>query len=165
MSKQVQRSDSVEQKLIDELVKAYQDEVTSGLNYLAVGTSLEGLFGDEIGADLIVDFDEEMAHAKQLAELLDVTFDVIVPTASEVDASRQPYLDGLGDEHRSADAAIVEVIEGVIEAESEAIERYTRIVELATEAGYPDVRDVAAGFVADERGHLDEMESALEQFS
>lgn len=153
------------EKLKEELLEAYQDEVTSGLNYLAVGTALEGLFGDMIGDDLQADFAEELTHAEEIAETLDVVFDEVPPTAPDIDVERQPYLDDLGGAYTSEEADLLEVCDAVIQAESEAVERYQRIAELAMGLNYADIEQMAAGFIKEEQRHLDEMESAREQFT
>lgn len=156
-------AEEAREELVEELEEAYHDEVTSAFNYLSNGIRLEGFFGEMLGEDLAGDFQQELGHAEELARALDVKFDVVVPDASELDLGRQPFLHHDRD-YDASDEAVLNVIEASIEAESGAIERYSRIIELADEAGYPDVRDMAEKFLSDEREHLDDMESLAEQF-
>lgn len=151
--------------LAAELVQAYQDEVASALGYLPSGLSLEGVFGEIIGEDLVMDFDNEIAHARQIADELDRTFNVIVPFGGDIDFERQLEWENLLSSNYTANEdEILSFIEYVIELEEGAIDRYTNIAELAEVAGYPDIRAMAEDFLGEERGHLDEMESYREQF-
>jgi rubrerythrin len=150
-------------ELRDELEEAYHDEVTSAFNYLSLSKRLEGFFGEELSDELSADFGEEIGHAKELARLLDEVFDVAVPYASSLKLERQPFLETIND-YTADEDDLVEVLEAVSNAERGAIERYTKIAELADTHGYPDVRLFAEELLAEERSHLDETESLLAQF-
>lgn len=153
-----------EEELANELIEAYNDELASATNYLTNGLSLESVVGDEVGEDLVSDFDDETDHAQEIAERLDVSLDVLVPSATDLELDRQPYLDHDG-EYLADDDELLDVVVGSVRAEAGAVHRYLRVVELASEAGYPEIRHMAEGFVGDEREHLDEMASAAREFT
>jgi bacterioferritin len=50
------------------------------------------------------------------------------------------------------------VVEGVIEAESDAVATYRELIEAAEEAGDPVTEDLATELLADEEEHLAEFE-------
>jgi Ferritin-like domain. len=153
-----------EQELVYELVEAYQDELASATNYLTNGLSMESVVGDEVGEDLVADFEDETDHALEIAEHLDVSLDVLVPSATHLELDRQPYLDHDGEYEAEADD-LLEMVVGSVKAEAGAIHRYLRVVDLAAENGYPEIRHMAEGFVEDEREHLDEMASYAREFT
>lgn len=153
-----------EQELVEELVEAYQDELASATNYLTNGLAMETVVGDEVGEDLVADFEDETEHAQEIAHHLDVSLDVLVPAASDLDLDRQPYLDH-DRSYTAHDDGLLETVVGSVRAEAEAVHRYLRVVELARDAGYPEIRHLAEGFVEDEREHLDEMASYAREFT
>ena len=53
------------------------------------------------------------------------------------------------------------VVEGVIEAESDAVSTYQELVDLAEDADDPVTEDLAAELLADEEEHLVEFEGFL----
>lgn len=146
-----------------ELREAYQDEVASAFNYQSHAKRLEGIFGEIVADSLEADVSDELEHAQEIARVLDEVFDIIVLKSADMSLDRQPYFN-IGSGYESGEDAVIEVLTAVVNAEEDAVSRYERIAELAREAGYPDVEQFAARLLAEERSHLDETRSKLEEF-
>lgn len=142
--------------LVEELKKAYLDELESLNNYLSLGEYIEGLYGQGVVAeDLIKDVDEELNHAKRLSKRI-AELDGKPPLSVEYEAS-QTVVSSVEDEND-----VKGVVESVIQLESDAIKQYKKIVEIAEEVNDPVTRNLAEDLLADEEEHLDEFEGFLE---
>lgn len=149
---------SNENKLKELLVKAYNEELESGMNYLSYGLSLNGVKGEFIGEKLISDVSEEFKHAEKIAKHLDVKFDHLVSNSKDF-TSNQDFFYELEVSYRDNSSEVEEVVESVIEAESSAVDLYNEIIKVADNLGYHSTRDLAEELLADEEEHLDEFES------
>lgn len=147
--------DVTQDVLVHELRLAFEDELTTLRNYLAMGEFLEGPYAQGIvGEELVNDVDEEASHAKKLAKRI-TELDGKPPYSTERNVS-QSVVDSVEDE-----TDVREAVEAVIELEREAVNRYSKIVELSRELGDDVTRDLAEELLADEEEHLDEFEGFL----
>lgn len=147
--------DETSERVVELLHNALHAEVESAYQYLANANALQGVRGEIIAEDLRADFQEETNHAAEIAERLEVLDEV--PVAFEdIEASHQM----LNPPEITANPAdILEVIEGVIEAEEEALEMYNELAREAEDVGDRTTRRLAEELIEDEEHHLDEFES------
>jgi bacterioferritin len=110
----------------------------------------------EIVEALEEDITEELGHARRFATRIKELYGV-VPGSLEFQAE-QTFLQP---PERQTD--IVHVIEGVIQAETGAIEHYTTIVE-KTDGIDPVTQDMAIDILRDEQGHRRLFEGFLREF-
>lgn len=133
-------------EVVELLEKAYVDEVETVMNYLANAIYLETLDGEDIAEDLMADVQEELGHAEELGYRLRY-YGEVPPASMDFEPSQamlQPPED-------STD--VVSVVDGVIEAETDAIETYEALIEAAEEAGDYVTADLATQLLADEQSH------------
>src|SRR5437660_129890 len=110
------------EEIIELLEKAYWMEIETVMSYIANSVNPDGVRAQEIKESLQEDITEELGHAKLFAERIKELYGVV--PGSEQFSAEQSYLQP--PEHQTD---IVHVIRGVIEAETGAIEHYTKIVE------------------------------------
>lgn len=146
-------------EVVELLHTAYRDELESALNYLANAESLEGVFGEQVGENLLVEAEEEFGHAQMIARRLGVLDSV--PQGSQEMDFEQDYLQPEDEQH----VDVLSVIEGVIQAETEAIEHYKKLAETAEHAGDRTTRNLAEDLIADEEAHLDLFKSYRREFT
>jgi len=143
-------------RLIEMLTKAYWMEVETVMSYLAASVNPDGVRAREIVESLEEDVDEELGHARQFAARIKELYGV-VPGSKDFSAE-QSFLQP--PEHQTD---IVHIIRGVIEAETGAIEHYTRVIE-ETEGVDPVTQDMVIGILRDEQGHRRLFEGYLREF-
>ena len=131
--------------VIELLTKAYWMEIETVMSYIANSVNPDGVRAQEIKESLEADIQEELGHAQQFAARIKELYGV-VPGSLEFSAE-QSYLQPPDDQ-----VDIVHVIKGVIEAESGAIEHYSRIVE-ETDGIDPVTQDMVIAILHDEQGH------------
>jgi bacterioferritin len=144
------------QHVIELLTRAYWMEVETVMSYLAASVNPDGVRAREIVESLEEDVDEELGHARQFAARIKELYGV-VPGSKDF-AAEQTFLQP---PDRQTD--IVHIIRGVIEAETGAIEHYTRIIE-ETESIDPVTQDMVIGILRDEQGHRRLFEGYLREF-
>jgi bacterioferritin len=142
--------------VIELLTKAYWMEVETVMSYLAASVNPDGVRAREIVESLEEDVDEELGHARQFAARIKELYGV-VPGSKDFKAE-QSFL-----QPPDQQTDIVHVIRGVIEAETGAIEHYTRIVE-ETEGVDPVTQDMVIDILRDEQGHRRLFEGYLREF-
>jgi bacterioferritin len=138
------------------LTKAYWMEIETVMSYLAASTNLDGVRAQEIRESLAGDIEEELGHAKQYAARIKELYGVV--PGSEEFSAEQSFLQP--PEHQTD---VVAVIRGVIEAESGAIEFYTRIIQ-ETEGVDPVTQDMVIAILRDEQGHRRLFEGFLREY-
>ncbi len=138
------------------LTKAYWMEIETVMSYLAASTNLDGVRAQEIRESLATDVEEELGHAKQFAARIKELYGVV--PGSEEFSAEQSFLQP--PEHQTD---VVAVIRGVIEAESGAIEHYTRVIE-ETEGVDPVTQDMVIAILRDEQGHRRLFEGFLREY-
>jgi bacterioferritin len=131
------------------LRKAYSDEIETVMNYLTNSIVLDGVRAEEIKESLQADIQEELGHAEQLGQRLK-QLDERPPGSTEFEA-RQESLQPPKD---STD--VLAVIEGVLDAEEDAIATYRSLVNAARDADDPVTEDLAVTLLADEEAHRTE---------
>ena len=139
-----QRADE-RNEIIKLLTKAYWMEIETVMSYIANSINPDGIRAQEIKESLEKDIEEELGHAKLFAERIKELYGVV--PGSEDFAAAQSFL-----QPPSEQTDIVHVIRGVIEAETGAIEHYTRIIE-QTEGVDPVTQDMVIDILHDEQGH------------
>ncbi len=144
------------ERIVELLTKAYWMEVETVMSYLAASVNPDGVRAREIVESLEGDVDEELGHARQFAARIKELYGV-VPGSNDFTAE-QSFLQP---PERQTD--IVHVIRGVIEAESGAIEHYTRIIE-ETDGIDPVTQDMVIDILRDEQGHRRLFEGYLREF-
>jgi bacterioferritin len=127
------------------LTTAYLMELETVANYLAASVNLEGIPAQEVARALAGDIDEELGHARRLADRLH-QLGAVVP-GSRALIAEQESLQPTGD---STDVGAV--IRGVIEAEETAIAHYRRLIETTDGADWV-TQDLAISLLADEEAH------------
>ena len=144
------------EQIIDLLKKAYWMEIETVMSYIANSINPDGVRAQEISESLQQDITEELGHAQQFAHRIKELYGV-VPGSLEF-AAEQTYLQP--PEHQTD---ITHVIKGVIEAETGAIEHYTRIIQ-ETDQVDPVTQDMVIGILRDEEGHRRLFEGYLREY-
>src|ERR671933_278708 len=144
------------EELIALLEKAYWMELETVMSYLANSINPDGVRAQEIKESLEEDIQEELGHAQQFAQRIKDLYGV-VPGSLEFKAE-QSYL-----QPPEEQVDIVHVIRGVIEAETGAIEHYTRIIE-ETEGVDHVTQDMVIEILHDEQGHRRLFEGFLREY-
>jgi bacterioferritin len=144
------------EQIIELLSKAYWMEIETVMSYIANSVNPDGVRAQEIKESLEEDITEELGHAQRFAERIKQLWGV-VPGSNEF-AAEQSYLQP--PDHQTD---IVHVIKGVIEAETGAIEHYTRIIE-ETEGIDPVTQDMVIDILRDEQGHRRLFEGFLREY-
>jgi bacterioferritin len=143
-------------QIVELLHKAYWMEIETVMSYLAASVNLDGVRAQEIKESLAEDIEEELGHARRFAERIKELYGVV--PGSQDFAAEQGFL-----QPPSEQTDVVHVIRGVIEAETGAIEYYTRIVE-ETEEVDPVTQDMMIEVLHDEQGHRRLFEGFLREY-
>ena len=144
------------EQLVELLTRAYWMEVETVMSYLANSINPEGVRAQEIIESLEKDIEEELGHARKYGQRIKELYGV-VPGSLDFQAE-QNYLQPPDDQ-----VDIVHVIEGVIEAESGAIEYYNQIIEFC-EGRDPVTQDMVIAILRDEEGHRRLFEGFLREY-
>jgi len=144
------------EKIVALLQKAYWMEIETVINYITNSVNVDGIRAQEIRESLAEDVQEELGHAQQFADRIKELYGV-VPGSIEF-TPEQTFLQP--PEHQTD---LVHVIRGVIEAETGAIEHYTRIIE-ETEGVDHVTQDMVIAILKDEQGHRRLFEGFLREF-
>ncbi|MFC7199097.1 ferritin-like domain-containing protein [Halospeciosus flavus] len=140
------------------LKKAYQDEIETVMNYMTNSIVLDGVRAEEIKESLQQDIQEELGHAEQLGERLK-QLDEAPPASADFEAHQltlQPPEDTTD---------VLSVIEGVLEAEEDAIATYRALIDAAEEADDPVTEDLAVTLLADEEAHRSEFRGFRKEYA
>lgn len=144
------------ERVVALLTKAYWMEIETVMSYISASVNLDGVRAQEIKESLAEDIQEELGHAQQFADRIKELYGV-VPGSLDFTAE-QSYL-----QPPSEQTDLIHVIRGVIEAESGAIEHYTRIVE-ETDGIDPVTQDMVIAILRDEQGHRRLFEGFLREY-
>jgi bacterioferritin len=142
--------------IVDLLEKAYWMEIETVMSYLAASVNLDGVRAQEIKESLDADIGEELGHARLFAARIKELYGVV--PGSEGFSAEQSFL-----QPSEEQTDVVHVIRGVIEAETGAIEHYTRIVE-ETDQIDPVTQDMVIAILRDEQGHRRLFEGFLREY-
>ncbi|RBI59959.1 rubrerythrin [halophilic archaeon] len=137
------------EEVIQLLQKAYSDEIETVMNYLTNSVVLDGVTAEEVKENLAADIQEELGHAEMIGQRLK-QLDERPPASYDFEA-RQGSLQPPED---STD--VLSVIDGVLDAEEDAIETYRSLVSAAEDADDPVTEDLAVTILSDEEAHRTE---------
>ena len=143
-------------EIVELLKKAYWMEIETVMSYIANSVHPDGVRAQEIIESLNEDIQEELGHAQQFANRIKELYGT-VPGSLEFEAE-QTFL-----QPPEQQTDIVHVIRGVIEAESGAIEHYTRVIEV-TDGVDPVTQDMVIAILHDEQGHRRLFEGFLREY-
>jgi bacterioferritin len=144
------------EEIVAMLTKAYWMEIETVMSYIANSVNPDGVRAQEIIQSLREDIQEELGHAQRFASRIKELYGV-VPGSMEF----KPEQSFLQPPENQAD--IVHVIKGVIEAETGAIEFYTRIIQ-ETDGIDHVTQDMVIAILADEQGHRRLFEGFLSEY-
>jgi bacterioferritin len=144
------------EEIVAMLQKAYWMEIETVMSYIANSVNPDGVRAQEIKESLEQDITEELGHAQQFAQRIKELYGVV--PGSEDFTAEQSYLQPPDEQ-----VDIVHVIRGVIEAETGAIEHYTKIVA-ATDQIDPVTNDMVIDILRDEQGHRRLFEGFLREY-
>ena len=145
------------ERVVDLLRTAYMDELETVMNYQTNAIVLNGVRAEEIKESLQADIQEELGHAEQLGQRLK-QLDAR-PPGSAAFTARQDSLQPPAD---STD--VLAVIEGVLDAEEDAIATYRELVDVADAAGDPVTEDLAVMLLSDEETHRTEFRGFAKEY-
>ena len=144
------------ERVVELLTKAYWMEIETVMNYVAASINPDGVRARRIAESLEEDIQEELGHAKLFGERIKQLYGVVpssIEFKAEQDFMRPP-------EHQTD---VVELIRGVIQAETGAIEHYNQIVA-ETEEIDPVTQDMVIDILHDEEGHRRLFEGFLREY-
>jgi bacterioferritin len=133
------------EKVVEMLKKAYWMEIETVMSYIANSVNPDGILAREIAESLDQDIQEELGHAQQFAARIKELYGV-VPGSQEFTAE-QSFLQPPDDQ-----LDITHVVDGVIAAETGAIEHYNAVIEFASDKD-PVTEDMVITILRDEEGH------------
>jgi bacterioferritin len=147
---------SERERVVELLTQAYWMEMETVMNYVAGSINPDGVRARQIAASLEEDIQEELGHARMFGQRIKELYGV-VPSSTEFRAEQ----DFMRPPRHQSD--VVELIRGVIQAETGAIEHYNRIVA-ETEEIDPVTQDMVIGILHDEEGHRRLFEGFLREY-
>jgi len=144
-------------RIIELLRAGYRDEIETVMNYQTNAIILDGVRAEEIKASLQEDIQEELTHAEQLGQRLK-QLGARPPSSMEFTAQQE----SLQPPEDSTD--VLAVINGVLDAEEDAIATYRDLVDAATDANDPVTEDLAVTILADEEAHRTEFRGFQKEY-
>ena len=148
---------ATKQEVIQALVKAYNKELETIINYLSVSIDLDGVRAEFIKQALGGDIQAELGHAKQLGARIK-QLGGAVPGSLGM-KMEQTYLQPPADT-----TDVVAVIRGVLAAEEDAIATYNGIIKLCEGSDYV-TQDLAIRILSDEEGHRQQFDGYLKEYT
>jgi bacterioferritin len=145
------------EQIIASLVKAYNMEVETVLNYLANSLDLEGVRAEFIKQALATDIQEELGHAQQLGHRIKQLGGTIPGSLSlkMEQKTLQPPPDTTD---------VVDVIRGVLQAEEDAIAQYNFIIKQTDGTDYV-TQDLAITLLSAEEEHRQQFQGYLKEYA
>lgn len=147
-------STTTESKIVPMLQKAYRMELETVANYLANSVHLDGVQAEEVKRSLGEDVQEELGHAEQLANRIK-QLGGRIPGSLELKFDQE----SLRPPQKTTD--VESVVQGVVDAETSAIEHYRDIIETAEASGDPVTADLVTQLLADEEEHRTQFQGFL----
>jgi bacterioferritin len=144
-------------RVIELLKKAYSDEIETVMNYQTNAIVLDGVRAEEIKESLKQDIQEELTHSEQLGQRLK-QLESRPPSSADFIARQ----DTLQPPEDSTD--VLSVINGVLDAEEDAIATYRDLITAAEEADDPVTEDLAVTILADEEAHRTEFRGFQKEY-
>ncbi|MFW6075431.1 MAG: ferritin-like domain-containing protein [Chloroflexota bacterium] len=131
--------------IIDLLKKAYWMEIETVMNYITNSVNPDGVRAREVAEALEEDILEELDHARRFAERIKELYGT-VPGSMDF-TPEQRYL-----QPPESSIDLFDVVRGVIEAETGAIEHYNKIIEETDGVDWA-TQDMVIEILKDEQGH------------
>jgi bacterioferritin len=144
-------------QIVTALIKAYNMELETILNYLANSLHLDGVRADFIKQALAADIQGELGHAQLLGNRIK-QLGGTVPGSLKLEMT-QRYMQPPEDT-----TDLVMIIKGVIRAEEEAISQYNAIIKMTDGFDYV-TQDLAITILSDEEGHRQHFEGYLKEYA
>ena len=148
---------ATKEEIVASLIKAYNMEVETVLNYLANSLDMEGVRAESIKQALATDIQEELMHAQKLGNRIKQLGGSIPGSLSLTMTQKtlQPPADTTD---------VVGVIRGVLKAEEEAISQY-RLLTKQTDGEDYVTQDLAITIMGDEEGHRQTFQGFLKEYA
>ncbi|HEX6710175.1 MAG TPA: ferritin-like domain-containing protein [Rubrobacter sp.] len=143
-------------EIIELLKQAYFAELETVMNYTTNSVNPDGVRAQEIKEALEEDIQEELGHAQEFANRIKELYG-IVPGSMEFRAEQELL------QPPEEQTDVVHVIRGVIDAETKAVELYTRIVE-TTDEDDPVTNDMVIAILRNEQEHRRMFEGFLREY-
>ncbi len=145
------------EEIVDLLKTAYFMELETVINYVTNSVNPDGVRAQEIKESLEEDVQEELTHAQDFAARIKELYGTVPGSAefSAVQMALQPPEDQID---------VVHVIKGVIDAETGAIEHYTKLIEVCGDDD-PVTQDMVIAILRDEQGHRKLFEGYLREYA
>jgi bacterioferritin len=128
------------QELIDAMNEQLSAEYQAVIQYIQYSAVVTGPHRPELVAFFRAEIPDEQMHAQYLADKIAALGGMPTTSARPVQSSADPR----------------ELLQFVYEAENQAIQAYTRLIELADKHGETGIRIQMENFVQDENTHRDE---------
>jgi bacterioferritin len=145
------------EQIVASLLKAYNMEVETAVNFLAVSLDLEGVRAEFIKQALAADVQEELTHAQQLGHR-------IKQLGGSVPGSMKLKMEQKALQPPEDTTDVVDVIRGVIKAEEDAIAQYRTIAKLTEGEDYV-TQDLAITLMAAEEEHRQQFQGYLKEYA
>lgn len=142
--------------IIEALIRAYNAELETVMNYIAASVNLDGVRAKQVAAALAADVPSEIGHAQLIAKRIK-TIGGLVPGSMKFHADQKSM------QPPAKTTDVVAVIEGVIAAEDSAIALYESIIKLADGKDYA-TQDLAIEILGDEQEHRREFVGFLKEY-
>lgn len=142
--------------IIAALIRAYNAELETVMNYLANSVNLDGVRARQIAEALAADVPAELGHAQLLAKRIK-TIGGLIPGSMHFKAEQK----ALQPPDDTTD--VISVIKGVIAAEESAVAIYEEIIRLCDGKDYA-TQDMAITILADEQEHRREFIGFLREY-
>lgn len=143
-------------EIIENLTISYWMEVETVMNYISNSVNLDGVRAEEIKKSLATDVTEEIGHAQRLAKRIKELGGTVPGSLNFKPGQR-----GLQTLEDTTD--VVSVIEGVIEAETGAIEQYNKLIKLCDGIDYV-TQDLCIQLLGMEESHKIEFLGFLKEY-
>jgi bacterioferritin len=144
------------EEIIGLLTKSYWMEIETVMSYIANSVNPDGVRAQEIIENLAKDVQEELGHAQQFAARIKELYGVVPGSMDFV--PEQKYL-----QPPEQQTDIVHIVQGVIEAETGAIEHYNKVIEVCDGVDYV-TQDMVIAILRDEEGHRRLFEGFLREY-
>ena len=148
---------ATKEQIVANLVKAYNMEVETVINYLANSLDLEGVRAEFIKQALSTDIQEELTHAQQLGNR-------IKQLGGSVPGSLHLKMEQKSLQPPADTTDVVDVIRGVIKAEDDAIAQYRLIIKQTDGEDYV-TQDLAITLMSAEEEHRQQFEGYLKEYA
>jgi bacterioferritin len=148
---------ATKEQIVTALRRAYNMEVETVTNYLANSLDMEGVRAEFVKQALATDIQEELGHAQQLGNR-------IKQLGGSVPGSLQLKMEQRTLQPPEESTDVVRVIQGVIQAEEEAIEHYRALIKLTDGEDYV-TQDLAITILGAEEAHRQQFLGYLKEYT